>query len=97
MPVTQKVTLKIDKDGYVVAVPEDIPDRMIGDKMRFDSKDGKFKVEFDRWIFSGEKHPITDRRARTIKHRGPYSVDCSITTPRGQPAGYRGARGNVRP
>lgn len=105
--VTQNVTLKV-KNGYVVAVPARIPNRMIGDKLRFDSKNGKFKVVFDRWIFSGKDHPITDRRARSIRSRGPYNVECYITAPSvkgrlGSPQtsyGYKrgsGAHGNVKP
>src|SRR5262245_60378447 len=99
---TQKVRLTL-KGRHVVAVPEYIPNRRIGDKLLFDSKDGKFEVEFNRWIFSGKgpyKGPyITDNRARTIRRRGPYKVRCYITTPTGERYGYRGAgaRGNVTP
>lgn len=101
--VTQNVTLMV-KNGHVVADPTKIPDTMIGDKLRFDSKDGKFEVVFDRWIFSGKDHPITDRRARTIRHRGLYNGECSITAPSGQGKMIvydhekdSGAHGNVRP
>jgi len=105
--VTQKVTLKLIK-GYVVAVPKRIPNRTIGDKLRFDCKDGKFQVVFDRWIFAGKDHPITDRRARTIRRRGPYEIECYIEDPsvkgtRGVPQasyGYKkgaGGHGNVKP
>jgi hypothetical protein len=103
MPQTQKVTLTVDKDGYAVADPTKIPDRRIGDKLRFDSKYRKFEVTFDRWIFSGDEHPITDRRARIIRSQGPYHVDCVVITPQG-PTRYKkkggadtGAFGNVRP
>ena len=94
---TQNVTLKINKKGYVVAEPYSIPDRMIGDKLRFDSEDGKFRVVFDPWIFSGKDHPITDRRARTIRKRGPYSVECYLGDGLKYPPDKRGAHGNVRP
>ncbi len=105
--LTQKVTLTL-KNGYVVAKPAHIPDRMIGDKLRFDFPNGKFKVVFDKWIFSGKDHPITDRRARTIRKRGRYNLECYIMAPSvqgkwGSPqAGYgykrgSGARGNVKP
>jgi hypothetical protein len=95
---TQNVTLKINKKGYVVAEPWKIPDRMIGDKLRFDSKNGKFRVVFDPWIFSGKDHPITDRRARTIRKRGEYDLECYVGD--GIPYGdsrKRGAHGNVKP
>ena len=105
--ITQTVTLQL-KNGYVVAHPKRIPTRMIGDKLRFDSKDGKFEVVFDNWIFSGTDHPITDRRIRTIRSHGRYNIACYIADPSvkgkwGNPqAGYgykkgSGAHGNVRP
>jgi hypothetical protein len=94
---TQNVTLKINKKGYAVADPWKIPDRMIGDKLRFDSEEGNFKVVFDRWIFSGKDHPITDRRARTITKRGPYNVTCYVGNKLYPSDRKRGAHGNVRP
>jgi hypothetical protein len=89
------------KNGYLVADPTDIPNRKVGDRLRFDSEYGKFEVKFDRWIFAGKPHPITDRRARTIKKEGEYNIKCSIRRP--SPSPYpsiiypkgKGAHGNV--
>jgi hypothetical protein len=92
------------KGGYLVADPTKIPNRKVGDRLRFDSEYGKFEVKFNRWIFSGRAHPITDRRARTIRKTGEYKVECSITPadtsayPSGKPVIYpkgKGAHGNV--
>jgi hypothetical protein len=97
---TQPVNLTL-KGRRVVVDPKPIPDRKIGDKLRFDSKDGKFEVEFDKWIFPGrgpkKGTSIRDNKARTLRRRGPYSAKCYITTPAGIRYGYRGAgaHGNV--
>jgi len=98
MPVKPySVTLAV-KGRRLVVHPHNIPDRKVGDKLRFDSKDGKFQVEFDRWIFSGKGPYITNRRARTIRRDGRYNVSCSLTTPTGERYAYTaGARGNVTP
>lgn len=93
----QPVTLEV-KGRRLVVVPRNIPDRRVGDKLRIDSEYGKFEVEFNNWIFSGKAHPITDRRARTIRRHGRYKLSCSITTPTGERYAYTaGARGNVTP
>lgn len=107
----QNVTLmlktnRLKKKKFVVANPVAIPNRKIGDKLRFDSKDGTIEVEFNKWIFPGKgpnKGPlIYDNRARTLRRRGYYEAECYITTPDGKRYGYdpssrasgaRGARG----
>jgi hypothetical protein len=93
----QPVTLMV-KGRRLVVHPPIIPNRRVGDKLRFDSKDGKFQVRFDRWIFSGKGPYITNRRARTIRRDGRYEIYCSLTTPTGERYAYTaGARGNVTP
>jgi len=96
---TEPVTLTL-VGRNVVAHPTSIPDTKIGDKLRFDSEDGKFEVEFTPWIFSGKPHLITDRKARTIRKTGKYKLKCSImpTYDSTERTIYRkgdGAHGNV--
>jgi hypothetical protein len=93
---TQKLkTNRLKKETFVIADPEAIPDRKIGDKLRFDSKDGKIEVKFDRWIFPGKgpnKGPfISDNRPRTLRRRGYYKAYCYITTTAGEQYGYKPA------
>ncbi len=79
---THPVTLKL-QGQYVVAVPKNLRNMRVGDKVRFNSNDGEFKVVFGgKWPFEGKKHIVRDDKPLTFQHQGPFDFYCYIAAPR---------------
>jgi hypothetical protein len=101
MAGTQKnVTLKMEA-GYVVAVPHELPNMNVGDKLTFNSYDGPFKVVFKgRWPFGGKKHVVRNNKPLTFERLGDFKFLCYIgTRPEKHPApnlGYSVSSGRIK-
>jgi hypothetical protein len=67
-------------------------DLPIGQRVRFKSKNGPFKLEFGRWPFAGTKHDVTRPETLTVSNAYAFKFACYLKE-KGKWVQYGGGNG----